>query len=85
MYDGSGQPVNEAEEYGAPINPTTVRRDSEDAMPIIEPGASTISPVVETTATDSAIRAGRAGQVQPTAAKTLDARVRRREIVRRLD
>ena len=65
MYDGSGQPVNEAEEYGAPINPTTVRRDSEDAMPIIEPGASTISPVVETTATDSAIRAGRAGQVQP--------------------
>jgi uncharacterized membrane protein len=65
MYDGSGQRVNEAIEYGAPINPTTVRRDSEDAMPIIEPGASTISPVVETTAADSALGNSRTGQVQP--------------------
>ena len=65
MYDGSGQPVNEAEEYGAPINPTTVRRYSEDEMPIIEPGASIINPVVETTATDRAIGTGRTGQVQP--------------------
>jgi len=65
MYDSSGQPVNEAIEYGAPINPTTVRRDIEDAMPIIEPGASMISPVVETTAADSAFGNSRTGQVQP--------------------
>jgi uncharacterized membrane protein len=67
MYDGSGQPVNEAEEYAAPLDPTTVRRDSEDAMPIIEPGGNTISPVVEVTAADSAIEAGRADKLQPGA------------------
>jgi uncharacterized membrane protein len=65
MYDGSGQLVNEAEEYGAPINPTTVRRYGEDEMPIIEPGANTINPVVEDIATERAIGTGRAGQVQP--------------------
>jgi len=65
MYDGSGQRVNEAEEYGAPINPTTVRRYGEDEMPIIEPGANTINPVVEDIATERAIGTGRAGQVQP--------------------
>jgi uncharacterized membrane protein len=65
MYDASGQRVNEALEYGAPINPTTVRRDSQDEMPIIEPHANTISPAVETKATDSAIGSGRTSQVQP--------------------
>jgi len=65
MYDDSGQPVNEAAEYGAPSNPTTVRRYSDDEMPIVEPGANTISPVVETTAADRTIGSGRAGQVQP--------------------
>ncbi len=65
MYDQSGQRVNEALEYGAPINPTTVRRDSEDNMPIIEPGAGMISPVVEAKAAASTIGKGRAGQIQP--------------------
>ncbi|MEO7912525.1 MAG: hypothetical protein ABIV47_22990 [Roseiflexaceae bacterium] len=73
MYDGSGQPVNEAEEYGAPINPTTVRRYSEDEMPIIEPGASIISPVVETTAADRAIDNRRTGQVQPSTSTSVTA------------
>ena len=65
MYDGSGQPVNEAEEYGAPINPTTVRRYGADEMPLIEPGASTISPIIEKTAANSRVGSGQAGQVQP--------------------
>jgi len=73
MYDGSGQPVNEAEEYGAPINPTTVRRYSEDEMPIIEPGASMVSPIVETTAADRAVGAGRSGQVQPSTSTSITA------------
>jgi uncharacterized membrane protein len=73
MYDDSGQRVNEALEYGAPINPTTVRRDSEDEMPIIEPGASTISPVVETKAADSALGTGRVGQVQPGVSASITA------------
>jgi uncharacterized membrane protein len=65
MYDGNGQAVDEAAEYGGPVNPTTVRRYSEDEMPIIEPGANTVNPVVEDIATDTAIGTGRAGQVQP--------------------
>jgi uncharacterized membrane protein len=65
MYDASGQRVNEALEYGAPSNPTTVRRYSEDELPIIEPGANTISPAVETKAAESTIGSGRAGQIQP--------------------
>jgi len=73
MYDGSGQPVNEAEEYGAPINPTTVRRYSEDEMPIIEPGASMISPVVETTAAERAVGTRRTGQVQPSTSTSVTA------------
>lgn len=75
MYDSSGQRVNEALEYGAPINPTTVRRDNQGELPIIEPGANTSSPAVETKATDSAIGQGRAGQVQPgvSASATADA------------
>jgi uncharacterized membrane protein len=73
MYDGSGQPVNEAEEYGEPINPTTVRRYGEDEMPIIEPGANTINPVVEDIAAERAIGTGRAGQVQPNARTSVTA------------
>jgi uncharacterized membrane protein len=65
MYDGSGQRVNEGAEYGTPSNPTTARRYSDDELPIVEPGANTISPAVEKTAADSAIGTGRAGQVQP--------------------
>jgi len=65
MYDGSGQLVNEAAEYGAPINPTTVRRYSEDEMPIIEPGANMISPVVETTAAERATGTGRTAPIPP--------------------
>jgi uncharacterized membrane protein len=65
MYDASGQPVSEAEEYGAPINPTTVRRDDRDQLPIIEAGANTLSPVVETKATERAIGQERTGQTQP--------------------
>jgi len=67
MYDGSGQPVNEAIEYGAPINPTTVRHDSDEvAMPIIESGANVLTPVIETTpATDNAFGTGRGGQLEP--------------------
>ena len=66
MYDASGQRVNEALEYGAPINPTTVRQYSEDELPIIEPGVNTIGPAVETEATERAIGHGRTGQVQPS-------------------
>jgi len=66
MYDASGQAVNEAEEYGAPINSTTVNRNSDEiAIPIIEPGGN-MSPVIETTAAnDRAFGAGRGGQVEP--------------------
>jgi len=73
MYDGSGQLVNESEEYGAPINPTTVRRYSEDEMPIIEPGANIISPVVDTTEAERTIGAGRSGQAQPSTTTTTTA------------
>jgi len=66
MYDGSGQPVNASEEYGAPLNPTTVRPYSEDEMPIIEPGANIISPVVETTAAERTTGTGRTTPVQPS-------------------
>jgi uncharacterized membrane protein len=65
MYDASGQPVNEALEYGAPINPTTVQRDSQTSVPIAEPGAGMLSPAVETKVSDSGIGKGRAGQIQP--------------------
>ncbi len=67
MYDGSGRPVSEAEEYGAPINPTTVRRDSADAMPIIEPGANLVNPVIEgQPAIDSTLGIERGNQAQPS-------------------
>ena len=65
MYDASGQRVNEALEYGAPINPTTIRQHSEDELPIIEPGVNTISPAVETKAAERAIGRERTGQIQP--------------------
>jgi len=69
MYDGSGQRVNEALEYGAPANPTTGpagRRGIYD-IPPIERGANTLSPSIEGhTAIDSTLGIGRAGQVQPS-------------------
>jgi len=65
MYDASGQRVNEAEEYGTPINPTTVRRDDRDQLPIIEASANTLNPAVETKATERAIGQGHTGQTEP--------------------
>jgi len=65
MYDANGQRVSEAEEYSAPINPTTVQRDDQDQLPIIEAGANTLSPAVETKVTERAIGEGRTGQTQP--------------------
>ena len=64
MYDDRGQPVNEALEYGVPINPTTVRRYSEDEMPIVEPGGNTSGPVLEARAADSTFGNRRTGRVQ---------------------
>ena len=65
MYDDRGQRMNETAEYGAPSNPTTGRRYSEDELPIIEPGANTLSPAVELEAAEGALGNGRTGQVQP--------------------
>jgi uncharacterized membrane protein len=73
MYDASGQRVNESLEYGAPSNPTTTRRYSEDELPILEPGANTISPAVGTKAAEQAIGQGRAGQVQPSVSASVAA------------
>jgi len=73
MYDDRGQRVNEALEYGAPINPTTSRRYSDDELPIIEPGANTLGPTAESRAANNAFEHGRAGQLQPSASTTIPA------------
>jgi hypothetical protein len=73
MYDASGQRVNEAIEYGAPINPTTVQRNDEDDMPLVEQGANTIRPAVATTTAERPIGNERAGQVQPGASASITA------------
>jgi uncharacterized membrane protein len=75
MYDDSGQRVNEALEYGAPINPTTSRHGIYD-MPTVERGANMSNPTIEgQPAVDSSFGIGRAGQVQPSesAAGLIDA------------
>jgi uncharacterized membrane protein len=65
MYDESGRRVNEQLEYGAPINPTTVRHGIHD-LPRIEPGVNMSQPVVEDRpAVDTTAGIGRAGQMQP--------------------
>jgi uncharacterized membrane protein len=73
MYDASGQRVNEAIEYGAPINPTTVRRYDEDELPLIEPGTNTISPAVETTTAERTTGRERTGQVHPGSSASVTA------------
>jgi len=73
MYDGSGQRVNEALEYGAPANPTTVRRNDADELPLIEPGANTNGPAVETRTADSALGSGHTGQIQPSVSTSVTA------------
>jgi uncharacterized membrane protein len=65
MHDDSGRQVNEAVEYGAPANPTTVRRGIYD-MPAVDRGSNLSSPTVEGQPTiDSLSTTARAGQVQP--------------------
>jgi uncharacterized membrane protein len=65
MRDESGHEVNQAVEYGAPVNPTTVRRGIYD-MPAVDRGSNMTSPIVEGQPTaDSLSTTTRAGQVQP--------------------
>lgn len=66
-YDAGGQPVNQALEYGAPTNPTTVDREQRSAVPL-EPTANGLEPVIEDTArTAGTIGVGRAAAVEATA------------------
>jgi uncharacterized membrane protein len=65
MRDESGRQVNEAIEYGAPANPTTVQRGIYD-MPTVDRGSNTANPTIEgQPAIDSLRGTARAGQVQP--------------------
>ena len=65
LRDESGHEVNQAVEYGTPVNPTTVRRGIYD-MPAVDRGSNMTSPIVEGQPTiDSLSTTTRAGQVQP--------------------
>jgi len=65
MRDDSGREVNEAVEYGAPINPTTVSRGIYD-LPAVDRDSDMVTPTVtDRPIVDSLGGTARAGQVQP--------------------
>jgi uncharacterized membrane protein len=62
-YDASGQSVNQAAEYGAPVNPTTVDRDP-SVTTHVEPAPNGALPIVEDSpSVGDPVSAGRAAAV----------------------